>query len=247
LRRATKYGILQKIATNHHKESLLVMTNELIFILHASSIMATVLAAFWYGKEALIALISLCSILANFFVLKQITLCGFDIVSADVFALAGLIGLTLIREFFGTTLARKTIVINFALLFFYLAMTQFHLWYLPNPFDTTQSHFVALLSPSLRIIGASAASFLITQISLLVLTRLAETITRGAYFAARTMTSIALAQLIDTILFSFLALYGMVHSVGHIILISYSIKIIALACATPFVIIARRFISSSGN
>jgi queuosine precursor transporter len=223
------------------------MTNELIFLLHAGSIMATVLAAVWYGKEALIALICLCSVLANLFVLKQITLCGFDVVSTDVFALAGLVGLTLVQELFGAKLARKTITINFALLFFYLAMTHFHLWYFPNPFDTTQHHFVALLSPSLRIIIASAVSYLISQICLLVVTRLAEKFTHGAYFTARTMASIALAQLIDTILFSFLALYGMVHSIGHIVLVSYSIKIIALACATPCVALARLFFTSSGN
>jgi queuosine precursor transporter len=246
LRGPIKYGILEKIATNHDKESF-YMTNEFIFLLHAGTIMTAVLAAVWYGKEALIAFVCICSILANFFVIKQITLCGFEVVSTDVFALAGLIGITLIQEFFGEGLARKAIVLNFALLIFYFAMTQFHLWYLPNQFDVTQLHFAALLAPTFRIISASLVSYLITQLCLVGITRCTTYLTKGSHFTTRTIISIALAQLVDTILFSFLALYGMVHTIGHIIVISYSIKLIALVCATPFVMLARRMGTSSGN
>lgn len=223
------------------------MFNELLFALHATVIMAAIAGACWYGKEALIALICLCGVLANLFVIKQISLVGFDVVSTDVFALAGLVGLTLLQEFFGETVARKTIIINFALLFFYLAMTQFHLWYTPNMFDTTHTHFAILLSPTFRIIAASASAYLLSQASLLYLMRVSTSFMQEKYVTARTLISIALAQLIDTILFSFLALYGIVHAVGDIILVSYSIKLIALACATPCIALMRRLITSSGK
>lgn len=236
-----------KTATNHYKANFYMIYNELIFAFHATIIMAAIAGACWYCKEALIALICLCGVLANLFVIKQITLCEFDVVSTDAFALAGLVGLTLIQEFFGQAMARKTIIINFAGLFFYLIMTQFHLWYIPNIFDVTQTHFAVLLAPTFRIIAASATAYLLSQASLLFLMRIVTLLTAGKYFTARTLISIALAQLIDTLLFSFLALYGMVHAIGHIILVSYSVKLIALACATPCIALMRRLITSSGN
>ncbi len=229
------------------KRRFSMICNELIFAVHATVIMAALAGACWYGKEALIALICLCGVLANLFVIKQITLFGFDVVSTDVFALVGLVGLTFIQEFFGQAAARKTIIINFALLFFYLVMTSFHLWYAPNIFDVTQAHFAVLLAPTFRIIAASATAYLISQASLLFLTGISSSFTQGKYFTARTLLSVALAQLIDTLLFSFLALYGMVHAIGHIILVSYSVKLIVLACATPCIALMRRLITSSGN
>ena len=51
-----------------------------------------------------------------------------------------------------------------------------------------------------------------------------------------------LTQLIDTVLFSIIALYGLVHSMGDIILMSYLIKVIIILCLAPFTTIAKRLI-----
>jgi len=52
--------------------------------------------------------------------------------------------------------------------------------------------------------------------------------------AIRYCLSTALSQLFDTIVFSFLGLYGLVHNIGHLIIVSYTIKILVIMLSTPF-------------
>lgn len=57
----------------------------------------------------------------------------------------------------------------------------------------------------------------------------------GNYLVTRNYGAILFSQLTDTVLFSFLGLYGLVESIIPIICISYCIKVIAIGVATPFI------------
>jgi len=60
------------------------------------------------------------------------------------------------------------------------------------------------------------------------------------YLVARNYASIAITQLVDTVLFSFLGLYGIIHNITSIIIVSYAIKLLAVVIATPFVAISHK-------
>jgi uncharacterized integral membrane protein (TIGR00697 family) len=62
------------------------------------------------------------------------------------------------------------------------------------------------------------------------------------YFILRNYGSLIVSQAVDTVLFSFLGLYGIVSDISDIIFASYIIKILAILLATPFVAFARKFI-----
>ena len=54
-------------------------------------------------------------------------------------------------------------------------------------------------------------------------------------FSLRAAISLVLSQFLDTVLFSFAGLYGIVASVMDIILISLLVKLIVISCFTPIV------------
>lgn len=216
-----------------------MIPNELIFLFHAAFIGITALGALALGRSALVAFICLQCVLANLFVLKQTTLLGLNATCTDAFTIGATIGLNLLQEYFGKSITRKTIAINFFLLVFYAIISQIHLWYLPSSFDTTQGHFSALLGFMPRIAIASFTVFLIAQTVDYYLYGWLKKVWTSRLLVLRNYASISVSQLVDTVLFSFLGLYGIIDNIGEIILISYSVKLAAILVATPFVMASK--------
>jgi uncharacterized integral membrane protein (TIGR00697 family) len=98
-----------------------------------------------------------------------------------------------------------------------------------------------------RIVIASFISYLITQFIDIQIYGFLKEKTEGKYFTLRNYFSLSLSQLIDTILFSFLGLYGIVAQISDIIVLSYSIKLLTIFCMSPFLIFAKRLVLKYTN
>lgn len=195
------------------------------------------------GKSALIAYISLLFVIANIFVIKQITLFGWSVTSADAFIVGISFGINLLQEFYGKESAKKAIWISFACSIFYMIISQCVLAYIPAEFDDSHIQFSHIMAYTIRITLASFTAYLITQFTDMQLYGLIKKITNGKYFVLRNYFTLCTSQLIDTILFSFLGLYGIVDNIYHIMTVSYAIKIIAIVMTTPFLIVAKKIIA----
>ncbi len=216
------------------------MLNEIVFIFHCTMISIFSLAALFCGSHALVTFICIQCILANLFVLKQISLFGFTATCADAFTVGATLGLNLLQEYYGAHITKKAIWINFVFLVFYLIATQIHIAYAPAVFDITQQHFVALLGLMPRIVIASFSVYFLVQMLDYCLYGLLKKKYADEHLILRNYFSIAFCQLIDTLLFSFLGLYGLVENIWHIIFISYAVKMMSIIIATPFVGWSRR-------
>jgi queuosine precursor transporter len=216
------------------------MHNELIFVAHSMIISAATLCALFLGAEALVTLICTYCLLANILVIKQITLFGLHATGADAFTIGATLGLNMLQEYYGKKIASRTIVINFFVLLLYLLMSQIHLWYMPNASDTMHVHFNALFAFAPRIIIASFVVYLMAQTIDYHLYGLLKKHWSKRFLVIRNYTSIMISQLFDTIAFSFLGLYGIVDHIGEIIVISYTIKLLALLLSTPCIALSRR-------
>jgi len=211
--------------------------NELLFLSHTLVAIVFVLGALRLGKSALIAMIALQGVLANLFVVKQMPLFGFAVTCSDVFAVAGILSLNLLQEYFGKKSAQQAIKISLITLLFFAFMSQIHLLYTPTLLDQTHGAFVKILSTSSRIIFASIATFyLVQQFDVRFFSLL-----RGA-FPLRLTISLVVSQLLDTVLFSFLGLFGLVESVLDIIVVSFVIKCMIIAISSPFVAFTKRYV-----
>lgn len=209
--------------------------NEYIFLSHAIFVGASAVGALVFGSAGLTTFVATQCVLANFFVLKQITLFGLSATCSDAYTIGATIGLNLLQEFFGKKAAKQAIGINFFMLILYAIVSQIHLWYIPSAVDTTQAHYYALLQVTPRIIIASFSVFLFTQMLDYHLYGFLKNKLKDRYLLIRNYASIVICQAIDTILFGFLGLYGIIDNLWEVMLVSYFIKLIAIVVATPFV------------
>lgn len=190
----------------------------------------------------MIAWLALLSIAMNLFVLKQITLFGLSVTSSDALAVGYLLGLNLIQEFFGSKSARQTIWISLFISISFVLLSQIHLAYAPNQYDVTQAHFSSLLTPMPRIIIASLITSLIVQLIDLSFFGFLRKKTEGRYLTGRITLALILSQSLDTVLFSFLGLYGIVENTLHIMILSLTIKGVVILFSTPFVFLSKRVV-----
>lgn len=215
--------------------------NELIFIAHTIAIGTSILVALKLGKSALITLMSMLCVLANLFVIKQITLCTLFATSADALIIGISLCLNMLQEYYGKAAARQAIIISFVMAVIATILSQFQLWYCPAIHDTAHAHFIPLLQLMPRIIIASLTTYAIVQTLEYYLYGFLQK-KMPDHLVARNYLSIATTQGIDTVLFSFLGLYGIVENIGHIIIISYSIKIAALVVSSPFLWLSKKIV-----
>jgi uncharacterized integral membrane protein (TIGR00697 family) len=204
------------------------MINELIFLFHCFLCAAGSICALYIGAQALCAMVALQCILSNLLVLKQAMLFGYVATVADPFSVGAILGLNLSQEFYGKAIAKKSITISFGLLFFYTLMTIIHLLYVPAAQDSTQAMYLALFSHAPRITLASLGSYYFAQNTDFFLYGWLSRLCSGRYMIMRSCVSVMLSQAIDTIMFTFVGLGGLVAYPWQVIIVSYVIKLIAI-------------------
>jgi len=199
--------------------------NELLFASHALLVTFFTFGSLRFGKEALIAFAALQALAANFFVLKQTVLFGWNVTCSDVFAVGSLLTLNLLQEHFGKEAARKAVWICFFSMIFFAVMSQIHLFYNPSPEDQFQSAYTLILSPAPRLLCASLISFLVVQTFDVLLFGLIKRKMPSSGWSLRSLISVFVSQGLDTVLFSLLGLWGLVSHLGSIMAASFAVKI----------------------
>lgn len=215
------------------------MINESIFIFHAILVMVATLIAKRIGQQALVALIAFFAVIANLFVLKQITLFGLNATASDVYIIGASFSLNLLQEYYGRSEVRRAIWISFFVAVVYAIMSQIHVLYAPSPFDLSSEYFRFILRPMPRLIMASLFSYLVAEFANYKLFSLLKNRLPIIPFPIRSFFATGISQLVDTLLFSFLGLYGIIGSLWSVMFISYSIKIFAIFLSAPFLVLAK--------
>ena len=217
--------------------------NELLFALHILIALGFLFWAVRLGKEALTALIALQAVLANLFVVKQMRLFGLGATCGDVFAVGAILGLNLLQEYWGKDAAKRAAAISLLGLIFFLFMSQIHLLYRPLDLDTTQTSFVTLFSSAPRIAFASIAAYYIVQKFDIALFSRFRALFGERRLGLRVALSSALSQALDTLLFTYLGLYGIASSLLDIAIVSFAIKCAVIAFSSPIASFSKRWVS----
>lgn len=206
--------------------------NEFVFFLQLTVVIVGVLFCFiQLGQEGVVCFCLLLSILANFFVLKQIELLGWNVTCSDSFAVGNILGLNLLQHKYGSAIAQKTILISFFGMLFFTFVSQLHLFYKPSSYDTTHHHFEALLKYTPRLLSSSIVSFFITQQFNLKLFAFFKKTNFPSCLGIKKFSwknliilSLLISQFFDTLLFTFFALYGVSQHLSSILIVSYMAK-----------------------
>lgn len=216
--------------------------NEWLFALHIFVVLGFLFGAVRLGKEALTALIALEAVLANLFVIKQVELFGFAATCSDVFAVGAILGLNLLQEHWGREAAKRAAAISLLSLVFFLFMSQIHLFYQPLPTDATDASFQTILSYTPRIALASAAVYYIVQKLDIALFSWLKALWGDRHLSFRLACSLILSQALDTVLFTYLGLYGIASSLFDIIAVSFAIKCAVIALSSPIASFSKRWV-----
>lgn len=213
--------------------------NEILFFIEILIIIGFAFWALRLGKVAMTSWIVIQAIIANLFVLKQINLFGLEVTATDVFAVGSLLGLNFLQEYFSKEDAAKATWICFFCMVFFALVSQLHLLYQPSVSDVSHAAFAAILSPNFRLLAASMGVFFIVQrVDILFFDFLKKSMTKTS-FALRAGLCLIFSQFLDTFLFGYAGLYGIVESLFDIILFSYLIKLLVIFCFIACVRIAK--------
>ena len=215
--------------------------NELVFFIYIIFVVISNLLALSYGKEALVALVCIKVVLMNLLVPEEILLCGWSATSVDALSVGTSLSLNLINEYYGVQETRKAINLSVLAGVFYVGVTILHRAYLPAPHDLYAPYFEYILSLAPRIIAASCAAYILSQKAEASLYALLKKSRLNNYFILRNTISLGITQALDTVLFSYLALYGVIENIGQIILVSYLIKIITFITAVPLIAFSKNY------
>jgi uncharacterized integral membrane protein (TIGR00697 family) len=185
------------------------------------------------GLAALVSFLCVQAIIANLFVIKQITLFGLNATASDVYIVGSVLCLNMIQEYHGKDNARKAIWISFALLVFYTIVSQIQIGYIPSPSDFSQEWYKSLLSFMPRITTASIIVYLAVQYFDTFFYGLLKRTWPKGHLVARNMISITISQALDTVLFSILGLYGIIDNLPQIMIVSFTIKMATMILLMP--------------
>ena len=218
------------------------MLNVLLLATHVSLLAAITMLVLRVGKDAAIAWLSLLAICMNLFVLKQITLFGLEVTSSEGLAVGYLLGFNLLQEFFGRAAAKKAVWISMGMSAAFVALSQFQLFYSPSGYDFMAPHYFSLLSIMPRLLIASLISFFVVQYFDLTFFAFLRKKWSGKNLVLRTLICLVASQAIDTVLFSYLGLYGVVQKISHVIVMSFFIKLFVIMISLPFVTFAKKIV-----
>jgi len=198
--------------------------NEFIFLFHVLLCVAITCAAYRLSREALFAWIVLQPILANLFVLKEIALFGFNVTTCDAYAVSALLANNLMQEYFGYQEAKKAIFVSFLAMLAFISMSSLHLVYCPSAYDKAHAAYQGILVHTPRLVLASIISFVTVQQIDLRFFRFLKTRYVAMPLWRRNIAALSVSQCFDTLLFSFLGLYGLVSNLFEIFIISFVLK-----------------------
>jgi len=217
--------------------------NELIFIFQNVVIGCFAVMASRLGKMGLAAFVALVWIMANFLVQKEVMLFGSEVITSDGLAIGLNSALLLLSYYYGQKVAQRAITVSCFLIVLFLILSQIHLWYIPSGHDISHLHYVALFAGLPRILCTSLfVSYMSTHLNL-ILYKLFSRLLSFLPLVCINTASLAISQIMDTVLFAFLALYGTVSSITSIIIFSCCVKFIAIGLNVLLMAFVQKYLS----
>ena len=225
------------------------MTNEILIILSFLITYGGVVAFYrFFGKTGLLAFNILATILANIEVLLLVKAFGVEMTLGNVLFASTFLITDILSENHSRKDANKAVVISTLCSVVFIAISQMWLLYTPSENDWASGAFQTIFSSTPRIVCASLAVYLISQLTDVWLYHKWWEWCRKRFGDSRSGLwirnngSTMISQLINTSLYTFFAFYG-TYDWGTLVSIfasSYCIFLVTSLLDTPLVYICRR-------
>ena len=225
------------------------MANEILIILSFIFIYGSIVLIYrYFGKKGLLAFNVLATLLANIEVLILVRAFGVEMTLGNVLFASTFLITDILSENHSRKDANKAVIISTLCSVIFIVISQSWLLYTPSVNDWASGAFRTIFSSTPRIVCASLAVYLLSQLTDVWLyhkwwewcKKHFGDEKKGLWI--RNNGSTMISQLINTFLYTFLAFYG-TYSISTLVSIftsSYLIYIVTSLLDTPFVYWCRR-------
>jgi len=220
------------------------MSNEILWI--AMILVNFVMILLFYrilGKTGLYVWIPIAIIVTNIQVLKLVDLFSIGATLGNVVYATSFLATDILSENYGKKSATKAVLIGFMALFASTLLLQFALWFSPAADDWAQPHLQAVFGLLPRIALASLTAFGVSQThDVWAYNFWKNKKPESKYIWIRNNASTMVSQLLDSVVFTFIAFLGVypLPVVIEILISTYLFKWVVSAADTPFVYLAAK-------
>ncbi|MBQ4482048.1 MAG: queuosine precursor transporter [Lachnospiraceae bacterium] len=221
------------------------MPNEIIFILTVLIYLGSVLVLYkLFGKNGLYAFAIFGTLLGNIAVCKNINIFGFGTTAGNVLYASTFLVTDILSEKYGKKEASKAVAYSFSVMVLWMLGTQLMLWFTPNENDFANESMKIVFGLVPRITVASLIGYVCSQNLDVFLYHYiwGKTGNTRAKLWMRNNGSTLTSQLIDTVLFTFIAFWGVypIDVFLSILITTYLFKAVVAVLDTPFMYWARK-------
>ncbi len=223
-----------------------MIPNELLWLLLLlGNFVAILLAYRLFGLTGLFAWIAIAGIVANIQVSKTIELFGITATLGNIVYAGSFLATDIISERYGPKTARRAVWLGFFSILVATGFMQLALMFVPAASDTMHPNLVAVFSVLPRIVGASLLAYVVSQRHDVWAFQFWKNRFPGPLWLRNNLSTIV-SQLIDSVLFTVVAFYGVfpLTVLIEIVFSTYVLKAIVALLDTPFLYAAVHWIKN---
>ena len=223
------------------------MPNELIFVITVLIYLGSVLGLYkLFGKNGLYAFAIFGTLLGNIAVCKNVDIFGVATTAGNVLYAATFLVTDILSEKYGKKDATRAVAYSFSIMLLWMLGTQLILWFTPNANDYINESLKIVFGLVPRITAASLIGFICSQNIDVFLYHFiwSKTGNDRTRLWLRNNGSTLTSQLIDTVIFTFIAFWGVYprNVFFSILITTYLFKAIVALLDTPFMYWARKIV-----
>ena len=226
-------------------------SNEILWIVMLLANFIAILFAYRvFGKTGLFIWIPVSVIVANIQVVKTIDLFGFTATLGNIVYASSFLVTDILSENYGKEDARKGVFMGFFSLICMTLLMNLAIVFVPASSDFAHESLENIFQIMPRIAGASLAAYLVSQFHDVWAYHIwKKKFPTSGMIWLRNNLSTAVSQLLDSIVFTLIAFWGVFETsvLIDIVITTYFLKLIVAVSDTPFIYIARHWFVKFGE
>lgn len=222
---------------------MLLTYNNLLWVGFVLVDLSIAVAVFrFFGRQGLFVLVVASLIVANIQVTKTVVLFGLTATLGNALYGSVFFATDILSEVYGKREARRCVWLGFLAVGLVLLWMGFGLKFVPAPSDIHHDALVQVFGALPRIVAGSLVAYLVSQHHDVWAFHFWRNLTGGRHLWLRNCASTMVSQAFDTLLFCFIALWGLypVEIWLEILLTTYILKWVVALIDTPFIYLAAR-------
>lgn len=219
------------------------MNETLFFIAIIVNFLGVTLAYKLFSKTGIYAWIALATVIANIEVVKCVDIFGLPLTLGNVTYGSIFLATDILNEKYGREKAQKGVFLGFFSLLVLTLFTQIDLLYIPSSNDFAQGAMQTIFALTPRICLGSMLAYLVSNtMDVFLYKKIRDILPSNKFLWVRNNAATMTSQLVDTILFTFIAFFGVfpLSIVLKLCFTTYVLKLIIAVCDTPFLYLAKR-------